>query len=76
MGPQNSRAEEYVLDSLNWTAPKVYEYIQEFYHKKITLEEISSLVNMSPVSFNRFIKKRTTTAKFAFCSQGWESFEC
>lgn len=38
---------------------KVYEYIQEFYHKKITLEEISSLVNMSPVSFNRFIKKRT-----------------
>lgn len=38
---------------------KVYEYIQENYYRKITLEEISQLVNMSPVSFNRFIKKRT-----------------
>ena len=27
--------------------------------KKISLSEISELVNMSPVSFNRFIKKRT-----------------
>jgi len=40
---------------------KVYDYIQENYHKTITLDEISSLVNMSPVSFNRFIKKRTGT---------------
>ena len=38
---------------------KVYEYIQENYHKKISLAEISDQVNMSPVSFNRFIKKRT-----------------
>lgn len=38
---------------------KVYEYIQENYSRKISLEEISQLVNMSPVSFNRFIKKRT-----------------
>jgi len=38
---------------------KVYEFIQENYHRKIALEEISQLVNMSPVSFNRFIKKRT-----------------
>ncbi|WKK65109.1 AraC family transcriptional regulator [Lutimonas zeaxanthinifaciens] len=38
---------------------KVYEYIQENYHRKIGLNEISQLVNMSPVSFNRFIKKRT-----------------
>lgn len=38
---------------------KVYEYIQENYYRKISLEEISQLVNMSPVSFNRFIKKRT-----------------
>jgi len=38
---------------------KVYEYIQENFHRKIGLEEISQLVNMSPVSFNRFIKKRT-----------------
>ena len=38
---------------------KVYEYIQENFNKTITLSEISGLVNMSPVSFNRFIKNRT-----------------
>ncbi|OUR97628.1 AraC family transcriptional regulator [Flavobacteriales bacterium 33_180_T64] len=38
---------------------KVYDYIQDNYDKKISLSEISGLVNMSPVSFNRFIKKRT-----------------
>lgn len=38
---------------------KVYDYIQENFHKKISLTEISELVNMSPVSFNRFIKNRT-----------------
>lgn len=38
---------------------KVYEHIHENYSRKIALEEISQLVNMSPVSFNRFIKKRT-----------------
>lgn len=38
---------------------KVYDYIQENFNKTITLNEISELVNMSPVSFNRFIKKRT-----------------
>ena len=36
---------------------KVYEFIQENYHRKIALEEISQLVNMSAVSFNRFKKK-------------------
>lgn len=38
---------------------KVYDYIQDNYHKKISLAEISDQVNMSQVSFNRFIKKRT-----------------
>lgn len=38
---------------------KVYDYIQENFNKTITLSEISGLVNMSPVSFNRFIKNRT-----------------
>lgn len=37
----------------------IYEYIQENYQNKISLNEISGLVNMSSVSFNRFIKKRT-----------------
>ncbi len=37
----------------------IYEYIQANYQNKISLADISKLVNMSPVSFNRFIKKRT-----------------
>ncbi|TRX21247.1 helix-turn-helix domain-containing protein [Flavobacterium franklandianum] len=38
---------------------KVYDYIQENFSKTITLDQISELVNMSSVSFNRFIKQRT-----------------
>lgn len=38
---------------------KIYEYVQQNFHRKITLEDISSLINMSQVSFNRFIKRRT-----------------
>ena len=38
---------------------KVYEFIHANFHRKITLQEISQLVNMSPVSFNRFIRNRT-----------------
>ncbi len=38
---------------------KVYDYIQSNFDKKISLDEISELINMTPVSFNRFIKKRT-----------------
>lgn len=36
----------------------VHEYVQENFHRKISLDEISELVNMTPVSFNRYIKKR------------------
>jgi len=37
----------------------LYEYVQENYKNKITLEEMSQMLNMSSVSFNRFMKKRT-----------------
>jgi AraC-like DNA-binding protein len=37
----------------------VYDYIQKNFANKITLEEVSKVALMSPVSFNRFIKKRT-----------------
>ncbi|MGB5820655.1 MAG: AraC family transcriptional regulator [Saonia sp.] len=37
----------------------VYNHIHENFHSKITLEQVSSLVHMSCVSFNRFIKSRT-----------------
>ena len=37
----------------------VSNFIQQNFHRKITLAEISEQVNMSSVSFNRFIKKQT-----------------
>ena len=37
----------------------LYDYVQENFQAKLTLEEISNLFSMSTVSFNRFIKKRT-----------------
>lgn len=38
---------------------KVHEFVQRNFQRKISLDEISNLVNMTAVSFNRFIKKRT-----------------
>lgn len=38
---------------------KVYDHVHSNYQHKIGLKEVAALVNMSPVSFNRFIKKRT-----------------
>ena len=38
---------------------KAFEYINNNYYKSITLKDISKLVNMTDVSFSRFIKKRT-----------------
>jgi AraC-like DNA-binding protein len=37
----------------------VYEYVQKNFSDKITLDDVSDIASMSPVSFNRFIKKRT-----------------
>ena len=37
----------------------VYEFVQKHFSEKITLEEVSNAANMSTISFNRFIKKRT-----------------
>lgn len=36
-----------------------YNFIQENYASKITLDQMSSMLNMSKVSFNRFVKKST-----------------
>ncbi|QLE01816.1 helix-turn-helix transcriptional regulator [Galbibacter sp. BG1] len=38
---------------------KVYDYIHKNFARKITLDEMASLINMSHVSFNRFMKKHT-----------------
>jgi AraC-like DNA-binding protein len=37
----------------------LYDFVQDNFASKITLDEVSELMNMSSVSFNRFIKKRT-----------------
>ncbi|MEM6685516.1 MAG: AraC family transcriptional regulator, partial [Bacteroidota bacterium] len=53
----------YAVDRPNFENNKrlelVYEYINDNFKDKIKLEEVSSLINMSNVSFNRFIKSRT-----------------
>ena len=38
---------------------KAFEYMNDNYDKLITLGEVAKLVNMTEVSFSRFIKKRT-----------------
>lgn len=38
---------------------KAFEYMRSHYHQNITLSEIAKLLNMTEVSFSRFIKKRT-----------------
>lgn len=38
---------------------KAFEYLNNNYDKQISLKEIAKLVNMTEVSFSRFIKKRT-----------------
>jgi AraC-like DNA-binding protein len=38
---------------------KAFEYMNNNYDKSITLGEVAKLVNMTEVSFSRFIKKRT-----------------
>lgn len=38
---------------------KAFEYMQANFDKNITLEEMAKLVDMTEVSFSRFIKKRT-----------------
>ena len=35
------------------------EYLNSNYHRKVTLEEVATLVNMSVPSFARFIRART-----------------
>ncbi|AYO56872.1 AraC family transcriptional regulator [Chryseobacterium sp. 6424] len=37
----------------------IYDYLHSNFERKVTLDEIASHVNMSIVTFNRFIKKRT-----------------
>lgn len=37
----------------------IYEYVQENFDKKLMLTDAAGLISMSPVSFNRFMKKRT-----------------
>lgn len=38
---------------------KVFEFMNDNYHKEISLKDVSSLVSMTEESFSRFIKKRT-----------------
>lgn len=43
----------------NDTMRTVHKYIQEHFASKLSLSEVANIANMSVVSFNRFIKKKT-----------------
>ena len=47
----------------------LYTFIQENYAKKITLDEVAELLNMSKVSFNRFMKKSTNHTFIEYLNQ-------
>ena len=38
---------------------KVYHFLKENYHRKIKIEEVAALLNMSVISLSRLIKQRT-----------------
>ena len=48
---------------------KVYNFIKENYRKKIKLDEAAGLLNMSVVSFCRFIKQRTGNTFIDFVNE-------
>lgn len=48
---------------------RIYNYIQENYYKRITLEEIASEVNMTVISFSRLIKQRTGKSFIDFLNE-------
>ncbi|MEJ7587565.1 MAG: AraC family transcriptional regulator [Ferruginibacter sp.] len=50
---------DFVLNFNSRRIEKAFEYMNKNYDKQITLGDIAKLVNMTEVSFSRFIKKRT-----------------
>lgn len=55
----SSYSVNYETFSDNDSMKSIHDYVHKNFDKKITLEEVASLVNMSAVTFNRFIKKRS-----------------
>ncbi|HON52633.1 MAG TPA: AraC family transcriptional regulator [Bacteroidales bacterium] len=53
-------SKQYTYDDIhNYNINKIYEYVEQHFKNKITLEEIASHVNMTVISFSRLIKNRT-----------------
>ena len=50
---------DHILNYHSRRIDKAYEFMNANFHKPISLKDISKLVNMTEVSFSRFIKKRT-----------------
>jgi len=50
---------EYATFDDNDKMKMVYDYVQKNFTEKISLEDLSNVANMTTITFNRFIKKRT-----------------
>ena len=70
----------YVAESITFNKSNrmetLYNFIQKNFKNKMTLEEVSSLLNMSNVSFNRFIKRRTGKTFIEFLNERRISHAC
>lgn len=61
-GSQTLSNSTFTKDQYNYNSrriEKVFEYMNNYFHKPITLAEVSKVANMPEASFSRFIKMRT-----------------
>lgn len=69
----NTLSEKSFVDDLPYELSgrmaKIHDYIDENYHRKISLKELSELVNMSEQSFSRFFSKTMGRPVFTFLNE-------
>lgn len=79
-------AEYRYIASLGYTNPaketdqdrmnEIYTYLTQNFKKKIRLDQVADLANMSPTSFSRYFKVKTNTSFSTFISELRISYAC
>ncbi len=72
----NSTEAENVNTDNNSRFDVLYQYLLKHFHKKILLSEAAGIIKMSPVSFNRYIKKHTNKTFVDFLNDIRIGFAC
>ncbi|PJB12791.1 MAG: AraC family transcriptional regulator [Flavobacteriales bacterium CG_4_9_14_3_um_filter_40_17] len=71
----STEAENINLDN-NSRFDTLYQYLLKNFHKKITLADAAEAIKMSPISFNRYIKKHTNKTFVDFLNDIRIGFAC